>query len=591
MRRSRHWLQTTVIVLLLCGLAAAQITERVDLTSAGTQVNGGSVDSSISADGRYVAFLSDASNLPHGTAAKAVFVRDRYSGLTEIASVSSNGTPANNDLDSPVISRDGRFVVFISTATNLVPGTTGVYFQIFLHDRQTGTTECESVNASGVPGNATSLEPAISGDGRYVAFGTNASNLLPNGANSQDQIIVRDRVTGLMEVASVDSNGIPEGGGYPFISTDGRYVVYRSFLPGGSGIWFDVFIHDRQTGLTELVSVDSTGAGGGNNDSDFPTVTPDGRYVTFQSRATNLGGPVDTNNSPDIFVRDLQNGTTEMVSVDPSGAPGNNFSYGPPAISDDGRYVAFASDASSLVPGDTNGKTDTFLRNRLMGITTRVSLAWNGAQGNDLSGGAQFAANARYVLFDSRATNLVPGDTNGGPDSFVRDLLNPASPTSLCDPGVAGVIPCPCSNPPSGPGSGCDNSFMTGGAMLSAAGMTYLAMDQLVLSTSGELPKAVSVFMQADTLVGNGVVFGQGVRCAGGTLKRLYTKSAFFGSVGAPEPGDPSVSARSAMLGDVIHGGQDRWYFVYYRDPVIPGGCSAASGFNSTQALQVTWSY
>jgi len=153
------------------------------------------------------------------------------------------------------------------------------------------------------------------------------------------------------------------------------------------------------------------------------------------------------------------------------------------------------------------------------------------------------------------------------------------------------VIACPCANPPGGAGRGCDNSSATGGAALSASGVAYLSSDSLVLTTSGERPTAFSIVLQGNTLLANGVVYGQGVRCVGGALKRLFSKNAVAGGITAPDfgAGDPSISARSAAKGDVIMAGQSRWYLVYYRDPVVLGGCPAGSTFNATQTGQVTW--
>jgi len=172
---------------------------------------------------------------------------------------------------------------------------------------------------------------------------------------------------------------------------------------------------------------------------------------------------------------------------------------------------------------------------------------------------------------------VVP-DTSAGPG------------IDMCQPGVGGVIPCPCQNPPSGSPRGCDNSSATGGARLSSSGSASLAADTVVFATTGERPTATSIVVQGSALAASGIVFGQGVRCFGGVLKRLYVKTASGGSVTAPQPGDPSVSARSAALGDTIVSGSNRWYGVYYRDPTVLGGCPASRTFNATQTQQVAWS-
>jgi hypothetical protein len=159
---------------------------------------------------------------------------------------------------------------------------------------------------------------------------------------------------------------------------------------------------------------------------------------------------------------------------------------------------------------------------------------------------------------------------------------------SLCDPGQAGVPACPCANPPVGPGHGCDNSSLTGGAQLSGSGLASLSADSLHFDTSGEKPTATSILLQG-TSTSAGVVFGQGVRCVGGTLKRLYQATAVGGAIHVPGPGDASVSARSAFLGDPLASGATRSYAVYYRDPTVLGGCPASSSFNVTQTGQVSW--
>jgi hypothetical protein len=313
--------------------------------------------------------------------------------------------------------------------------------------------------------------------------------------------------------------------------------------------------------------------------------------VAFESSATDLV-PADTNGLSDVFVRDRQSGTTERVSVDSSGSQGNGSSYNPsvPGISADGRYVAFVSYASNLVNGDTNGHSDVFVRDRQSGTTELVSVDSAGAQANADCYFSLISTDGRIVAFYTAATDLVAGDTNGTYDAFVHDRAY--SPfTSLCDPGVGGVIACPCSNPPGALGRGCDNSSGTGGAILSATGIAYISQDTLVFTTAGEKPTATSIVLQGTTQLSSGVPYGQGVRCVGGTLKRLFVKAASGGSITAPDfgAGDPSVSARSAARGDVIGAGQSRFYLVFYRDPIVLGGCPVTRTFNATQSGRVDW--
>jgi Tol biopolymer transport system component len=568
---------------------------------------------SISADGRYVAFASNASTLVPGdmNGTWHVFVRDRQSGTTERASVDSGGAVGDWDsgYDGVSISADGRYVVFTSDASNLVVGgdTNGfVNGDVYVRDRQSGTTERVSVDSGGVQGNDDSGYDAlsISADGRYAGFVSSATNLVAGDTNAREDVFVRDRVSGTTVRVSVDSGGA-QGDGYCSghalsMSPDGRYVAFASNAPnlvvgGDTNGWLigDAFVRDRQSGITELVSVDSGGAQGNDGSGYYGvSISADGRYAAFTSYATNLVAG-DTNGALDVFVRDRQSGTTERVSVDSGGTQGNYDSGDyEVSISADGRYVAFESLASNLVPGDTNNDYDVFVRDRQSGTTERASLASGGAQGNNDSGwwGASVSAAGRYVAFASIATNLVPGDTNGFVDVFVRD--REYSPlTSLCDPGSGGVIVCPCSNPAGGPGRGCDNSSGTGGAILSASGVAYLSQDSLVFTTSGEKPTALSIVSQWTGTHPTGAVFGQGVGCTGGTRKKLYSKTASGGSITAPDfgAGDLPVSVRSAALGDTIPAGQTRWYLVYYRDPIVLGGCPASSTFNATQTGAVAW--
>jgi hypothetical protein len=362
-------------------------------------------------------------------------------------------------------------------------------------------------------------------------------------------------------------------------------------VPGDTNGKGDVFVRDRQNGTTERVSLDSNGAQG-DGDSIGDSFSSDARYVALLSYATNLV-PGDTNGYADVFVRDRLTGTTERVSVDSAGGQGNSVSgiYGI-SISPDGRYVAFDSNASNLVPGDTNGVPDDFVRDRLLGTTERVSVSSAGAQAEGWSFEPSMSTDGRCVAFRCLANNLVQGDTDDVYDVFVRDRTGGPAFTSLCDPGSGSVVACPCSNPPSGPGRGCDNSYSTGGAALSASGGTYLSSDSLVFATIGEKPIALSIVLQGTAAAPSGIVYGQGVRCVAGSLKRLFTKTSSGGSITAPNfaAGDPTVSARSATKGDVIQSGQSRWYLVYYRDPTVLGGCPATSTFNATQTGEIVWS-
>jgi hypothetical protein len=438
--------------------ASPDATTRVSVDSAGDQGNDSSHEADISADGRFVIFTSWATNLVAGdtNGSGDIFARDRQTGATERVSVDSSGNQAGGWSQRPRISADGRYVVFQSGASNLVAGDTNGWPDIFVHDRATGATDLVSVDSSGNQANGNSTEPAIGADGRFVVFESKASNLVSGDTNAFWDVFVHDRQTGATERVSVDSAGNEhnpdDDTGYPLepaISADGRFVAFQSWasnlVTADTNNSWDVFVHDRQTGATERVSVDSSG-NQANSHSNGPAISADGRFVTFTSSATNLVTG-DTNNRGDVFVHDRQTGATYRVSVSSSGQQSNNGSLYLD-ISADGRFVTFASNATTLVAGDTNNNYDIFVHDRQTGATERVSVDSSGNQGNDQSTEPRISADGRYVVFHSPATNLVLGDTNGKADVFVHDRQG-ASPTPTP---TSTPTPCPtCPTPTPGP--------------------------------------------------------------------------------------------------------------------------------------------
>jgi archaellum component FlaF (FlaF/FlaG flagellin family) len=406
----------------------APAIQRVSLAADGTQGDGNSGLSDFSADGRYVAFASYASNLVPGdtNGVRDVFVYDRQTDTIERVSFAADGTQGNGGSGAVSISDDGRYVAFESQANNLVPGDTNAMSDVFVYDRQTDMIERVSVATDGTQGDGKSYSTRISADGRYVAFYSNASNLVPGDTNGTWDAFVYDRQTDTIERVSLASDGTQGNGSssYPSISDDGRYVAFGSsasnLVPGDTNGHWDVFVYDRQTDTIERVSLASDGTQA--NDGVLPTypISADGRYVAFQSWASNLV-PGDTNGMPDVFVYDRQTDTIERVSLASDGTQANHLSA-VSSISVDGRYVAFNSFASNLVPGDTNGVEDAFLYDRQTDTVQRVSVAADGTQGNG-SSGALISADGRYVALGSSASNLVPDDTNGFNDAFV--MANP----------------------------------------------------------------------------------------------------------------------------------------------------------------------
>jgi Tol biopolymer transport system component len=427
-------------MLIPAAKAAPGDTERVSVPGATS--NGHSQAPSTSGDGRYVAFASDASNLvaDDTNGFQDVFVRDRQTGVTARVSVASDGTQGNGDssphvlffIGVPSISADGRYVAFHSRASNLVAGDTNNRVDAFVHDRQTGATTRVSVATGGTQGDDSSIDPSISGDGRYVAFASLSSNLVAGDGNGAYDIFVHDRETGATTRVSVASDGTEgnaiigfgaESSFEPSISGDGRYVAFMSsssnLTADDTSTGRDIFVHDRQTATTTRVSVASDGTQA-NSFSRDPSISADGRYVAFESVATNLVAG-DTNGGTDIFVRDRQTSTTTRVNVASDGTQANQDS-GNPSISADGRYVAFESQATNLVAGDTNGDRDIFVRDRQTATTTRVSVATDGTQLNNFANNPSISSDGRYVAFDSFASNLGDGETiTSVSDVFVHD--------------------------------------------------------------------------------------------------------------------------------------------------------------------------
>lgn len=339
--------------------------------------------------------------------------------VIELVSVAFDGGMADGHSlpwGSPEISGDGRFVVFLSQATNLVQNDlNGRMEDVFVHDRRTNMTRLANINTDGVQANRDSDDSAISANGRFVAFHSSASNLVQGDENDRTDVFVYDREAGSIErVVVIDPRFFEEdvGGSDPSISADGRFIAFESAT--------GVLVRDRESGLTENVSVNSDGEDANDYSSWSPVISANGRFVAFLSTASNLV-PRDRNGEQDVFVHDRETGLTERVSVNSDGVEANEYSHSA-AISTDGRFVTFSSAASNLVPGDENGEQDVFVHDRETGSTERVNVNSDGVEANEFSWAGGITADGRFVSFASSASNLVPGDENEGADIFVRDL-------------------------------------------------------------------------------------------------------------------------------------------------------------------------
>ena len=362
-----------------------------------------------------MAFESKARNLvpDDGNKKRDVFVRDRELGTTERVSVSSSGEEGERESARPAISGDGRFVAFQSKARTLYAADQSHGWNVFVHDRTLGTTVPVSVApplAGGALGDLDSQKPSISGDGRYVAFESKARNLVlaTSGQPSNDD-----------DDSSDDDSSDDDSSDDDSSDDDSSDDDSSDDDSGGKGAKKRIFVHDADTGELSLVSVSTAGIEADRDASDA-SISADGRYVAFVSKARNLVVG-DVNDHRDVFVHDRETGETTRVSVASDGGEGNHHSTSP-SISADGRYAAFVSKATNLVPGDTNAADDIFVHDLETGETVRVSVASDGMEGTHASDEPSINATGRFIAFVSKSENLVPTDANHRRDVFVRDI-------------------------------------------------------------------------------------------------------------------------------------------------------------------------
>jgi Tol biopolymer transport system component len=417
---------------------------------------------------------------------------------SQASALGTGGFKSNGASDHPSLSADGRYLTFASRATNLSPDDADANRDVYVRDLETGTTILVSraTGATGVKANGESFNPTISGDGRYVAFASDANNLSPSDTDTNIDVYVRDLVTGTTSLVSrasgaagADSNGPSTR---PSISSDGRYIAFASLATNLSAddvdAFYDVYVRDLQADTTTLVSR-ATGSFGAdaNNNSDHPSISGDGRYVAFASYANNLS-PADSDSLVDAYVRDLQTNTTSVISLanGVSGAKGNGSSLGA-EISADGRYVAFVSNATNLSPDDTDTHYDIYLRDLQVSTTTLVSRASSvsGTNSNDEANWPSISSDGRFVGFASLSTNLSPDDTDADNDAYFRGLQT--STTTLVSrasgaAGAKGNMPLLDCQPPY---DGCPSS------MVSPDGR-YVAFASLATNLSPDDPDSTS---------------------------------------------------------------------------------------------------
>ncbi|MCY2960332.1 MAG: hypothetical protein NTY35_09220 [Planctomycetota bacterium] len=563
----------------------------------------------------------------------------------ERISVDANGGEGDGFSTQPAITPDGRFVVFVSTSTNLVPGDTNSVGDVFVRDLLAGTIERASVGPGGVESDAACSYPAISDDGRYVAFNTAASTFDPGDTNGALDVYLRDRWSGTIERVSFGTGGAPGDGPSfaPTLADGAHFVLFVSWagnlVPGDTNATRDVFLRDRVSGVTERVSVSSAGAEGDDMSGSSTLLsfaTPDGRFVVFGSLASTLAAG-DANSGADVFLRDRAAGTTTLLVQAPGGgSPNGQTELG--SMTRDGRFVGFASSAAGLVAGDTNGTTDSFVLDRSNGTIERVSIPNVGGESAGDSWAPSISQDGRFAVFASSAADIVAGDTNDRRDVFRRDRLAAtteryvlaggfaqplddvfsAAPTASGDrvafayagddmvvadfnaasdvfvsncttgrpfcSGDGTSAACPCQNVGAW-NAGCPNSAGSG-AILSGEGRALVANDTLALLVRELPPHTVVLFLQGSSQQsgGMGATFGDGLRCVAGSIVRLGTRVAPAGSStwGFGAPGSPLLSLQS----NVPSGGAVRLYQAWYRNAAA---FCTASTFNLSNGLEVTW--
>jgi Tol biopolymer transport system component len=411
------WLQAAV--------AGSDVPASTTLISAdlnGLSPDGQSSEPVVSANGRFIAFASAASNLVANdtNGFEDVFLYDRWLGVMTRISEGAGGVEGNGDTGEDVdISPDGRFIVFASGAKNLVPTDNNNLFDVFLYDRFSQTLDHVSFDETGAQFTANASDPAVSADGRFVVFVVGS------------QIYLRDRQLGQTSLISrryADGSPSSEAALVPDISGDGRYIVFSAkggdLFPGDTNNRYDIFLYDRHAdAVIDLISdrPDGTQA---NNDARDPVISADGRFVAFATLADNLLDNDANMRRLDTFIYDIANQTLSLASVSSTGEQ-SGLGADRPALSWDGRTVAFQSGANNLVTGDTNGfKSDIFVRDIDAGQTTRASVPFTGGEWPSESRIPHISGDGRFVVFLAQNDNEPLSDPAAQYDVYLRDTGN-----------------------------------------------------------------------------------------------------------------------------------------------------------------------
>ena len=427
-RRTGVLLSVVTSALAFASVAHAEISRFVASGTADSRY--GIQPTDVSADGRFVAYTKDGDGVVDGDTNGAIdlFVRDRADGSTEGIGFNEQGELVG--ANGGTISDNGRLVAFVAP-DGILAGDTNGFSDIFLRDRGDGTTTLVTSGADGQSG-----IPQISGDGRFVAFESQASNLVAGHTNGSADVFLYDVEEATIVLVSRGRDGSSAHGWStsPSISADGRYVAFQSdawdLHPTQNTFGVQVFVFDRVTGEVSVASVDDWGTPGSYGASFGPSISADGNVVAFSSASSTLD-PADHNDQVDVFVHNRQPGTTRPVSLPRGSAISGEESDGrsdEAQITRDGSIVSFRSDATNLVPGDTNDASDAFAVKVETGAITRLSTAPDGSGGNDWTQAPLLAGDGSLAIFASSATNLV---SDGLPGTFVVAPISFGSPPTI----------------------------------------------------------------------------------------------------------------------------------------------------------------
>jgi Tol biopolymer transport system component len=386
----------------------------ISQTEAGVGADAESSYPQTDGDGRYIVFQSRAENLvPNSGSDWDIFIKDRVTGIVTLASRGLLNQAPDGYSSHPYISEDGRYVAFSSYATNLVSTPLGSTQNVFVFDQQTGVIEHVSTNSEGQPGNEPSIAYGISGDGRYVLMTSDSTNFSATDTNEQGDVYVKDRQTGAIELISVGIGGVGANNGsyLPHFSTNGRYVAFTSLgtnlVPDDTNATWDIFWRDRDTQTTAIVSR----ATDNSQNQGYVTnafVTDDGRYVGFIAEGNSLHPDALPGNDDNLIRHDMQTGANLLISADTEGNA-VSISNGP-QFSSDGRWVVFSGYDNILVPTDTNTENDVYLKEVETGVTEIVSVAEGGIPGDGSSQDATINRDGTVIVYSSAATNFAPND-------------------------------------------------------------------------------------------------------------------------------------------------------------------------------------